>query len=104
MSWDVHIGEWEKNITFNFSPLFRMMMPLGLTQLHGCTAEEVATIIWHGFRAHTHIEDGEPVLSFVGAGPFVRGANTLDQGLDVLRQLWQVCTEAEPNEKVLVFG
>ena len=104
MSWDVHIGEFEKNITFNFSPLFRMMMPGGLNQLHGVTADEAATIIWHGFRAHSHTEEGEQVLSFVGAGPFVRGTNTLDQGLDVLRQLWQVCIEAEPNEKVLVFG
>jgi|MDTB01.1.fsa_nt_gb hypothetical protein len=110
MSWEVHIGKFNKNITFNFSPLFRMMMPLGLTQLHGCTAEEAATIIWHGFRAHTDITfdtGGFPVettISFVGTGPFVRGTNTIDQGLGVLRELWQVCTEANPSEKVLVFG
>ena len=104
MSWDVNIGEFEKNITFNFSPLFRMMMAGGLNQLHGCTAEEAATIIWHGFRTVSTVEDGEHVISLVGSFPFVRGENTIDQGLNVLRELWQVCNEAEPNEKVLVFG
>ncbi len=104
MSWEVNIGEFNKNITFNFSPLFRMMMPLGLTQLHGCTAEEAATIIWHGFRAHTHFEDGEHVLSFIGTGPFVRGTNTIDQGLGVLRELWEACIEAEGTEIVMVLA
>ena len=112
MSWEVQIGEWERNITFNFSPLFRMMMPGGLGQLHGCTAEEAATIIWHGFRSVTTFEEGEHVISLVGLVArhqhgglrLVRGSNTVEQGLGVLRELWQVCTEANPAEKVLVFG
>ena len=104
MRWDVNIGEFEKNITFNFSPLFRMMMPAGLSQLHGVTAEEAATIIWHGFRSVSYVHDAALIRSFVGSGPFVRGENTIAQGLDVLRELWQVCIEAEPTEKVLVFG
>ena len=102
MSWEVQIGEWERNITFNFSPLFRIMMPGGLSQLHGCTAEEAATIIWHGFRLLTAFnEEGEHITLF---GSCVRGSNTVEQGLDVLRELWQVCTEANPAEIVLVFG
>ena len=104
MSWEVQVGEWERNITFNFSPLFRMMMPGGLSQLHGVTAEEAATIIWNGFRSVTAFEEGEHVISLVGSGPFVRGSNTIEQGLGVLRELWQVCTEVSPTEKVLVFG
>ena len=108
MGWEVQIGEWERNITFNFSPLFRIMMPVGLSQLHGCTAEEAATIIWHGFRLlTTYVADGRgsrgaprPVPSWL----WVRGSNTVEQGLDVLRELWQVCTEANPAEIVLVFG
>ncbi len=106
MSWEVQIGEWERNITFNFSPLFRTMMPGGLGQLHGCTAEEAATIIWHGFRSVTTFEEGEHVFCWAAgwSGPLVRGSNTIEQGLGVLRELWQVCTEANPAEKVLVFG
>ena len=118
MSWDVYIGEFEKNITFNFSPLFRMMMPGGLSQLHGatadeaaaiiwhgCTAEEAATIIWHGFRSLASInEEGGHELCLVGSGPFVRGENTIREGYIVLSELWQACIEAPPTEKVLVFG
>jgi len=110
MSWEVQIGEWERNITFNFSPLFRTMMPGGLGQLHGVTAEEAATIIWHGFRSVTAFEEGEHVISLAGLVARcrfeepVRGSNTIEQGLGVLRELWQVCTEASPTEKVLVFG
>ena len=104
MSWDVNIGEFEKNITFNFSPLFRMMMPGGLNQLHGCTAEEAATIIWHGFRTVSTVEDGEHVISLVGSGPLVRGSNTVEQGLGVLRELWEACVEAEGTEIVMVLG
>ena len=110
MSWEVQIGEWERNITFNFSPLFRTMMPGGLGQLHGCTAEEAATIIWHGFRSVSTVRNGECGLALSSPGPtgltrtLVRGSNTVEQGLGVLRELWQVCTEANPAEKVLVFG
>lgn len=102
MSWEVNIGEFNKNITFNFNPLFTRMMPLGLAQLHGCTAEEAATIIWHGFRAWTH--DGSFDVARMELLINVRGTNTIDQGLDVLRELWQVCTEANPSEIVQVFG
>jgi len=104
MSWEVSIGEFERNITFNFSPLFRMLLPGGLNQLHGVTAEEAATIIWHGFRSISTVEDGEHVISLVGSGPLVRGSNTIDQGLNVLRELWEACIEADPKEKVIVFG
>ena len=51
MGWTVQVGEWERDITFNFSPLFRMMIAGGLNQLNGVTADEAATIIWHGFRS-----------------------------------------------------
>jgi len=102
MSWEVNIGEFNKNITFNFSPIFRIMMPLGLTQLHGCTAEEAATIIWHGFRAWTH--EGNIDVDRMELLINVRGTNTIDQGLDVLRELWQVCTEANPSEIVVVLA
>jgi len=104
MSWEVSIGEFERNITFNFSLLFRIMMPGGLGSLHGCTAEEAATIIWHGFRVYSSIEDGQHVVSVTGPSPLVRGTNTVEQGLDVLRELWEACIEAEATEKVLVFG
>tara|TARA_R110000851_G_scaffold269815_7_gene422499 strand:- start:109 stop:426 length:318 start_codon:yes stop_codon:yes gene_type:complete len=105
MSWDVYIGEFEKNITFNFSPLFRMMMPGGLSQLHGATADEAAAIIWHGFRSLASInEEGGHELCLVGSGPFVRGENTIREGYIVLSELWQACIEAPPTEKVLVFG
>jgi hypothetical protein len=105
MSWDVNIGEFEKNITFNFSPLFRMMMPGGLNQLHGVTADEAATIIWHGFRSLASInEEGDHELCLVGSGPFVRGQSTIREGYIALSELWQACIEAEPTEKVLVFG
>ena len=106
MGWEVQVGEWERNITFNFSPLFRMMMPGGLTQLHGCTAEEAATIIWHGFRSVSTFDEaiGANVISLVGSPPFVRGESTIDQGLNVLRELWEVCIDADPKEKVIVFG
>ena len=104
MSWEVSIGEFERNITFNFSPLFRLLLPGGLTQLHGCTAEEAATIIWHGFRSVSTVEEGEHVISLVGSGPLVRGSNTIDQGLNVLRELWEACIEAEGTEKVMVLG
>ena len=103
MSWEVHIGKFERNITFNFSRLFRIMMPGGLTQLHGVTAEEAATIIWHGFRSVSTVEDGEHVISLVGSLPFVRGENTIDQGLGVLRELWEACIEAEGTEIVMVL-
>jgi hypothetical protein len=110
MSWDVHIGHRERNVTFNFSPLFRTMMPGGLSQLHGVTAEEAATIIWHGFKSASHgNEGGEHVMSFVtrvgtSSSTLTRGSSTIEQGLSVLRELWQVCIEANPAEKVLVFG
>ena len=104
MSWDVNIGEFEKNITFNFSPLFRMMMPAGLSQLHGVTAEEAATIIWHGFRSLASInEEGGHELCLVGSGPFVRGENTIREGYIVLSELWQACIEARAGDEVMVF-
>ena len=104
MSWEVSIGKFERNITFNFSRLFRTMMPGGLTQLHGVAAEEAATIIWHGFRSISNVEDGEHVISLVGSLPFVRGENTIDQGLGVLRELWEACIEAEGTEIVMVLA
>ena len=104
MSWEVQVGNFERNITFNFSPLFRLMMPGGLNQLHGVTAEEAAIIIWHGFRSASTVEDGEHVISLVGSLPFVRGENTIDQGLNVLRELWEACLVAEAAEKVMVLG
>ena len=79
-------------------------MPGGLNQLHGVTAEEAATIIWHGFRSVSTVEEGEHVISLVGSRPFVRGENTIDQGLNVLRELWEACIEAEGTEKVMVLG
>jgi len=102
MSWEVSIGKFERNITFNFSHLFRMMMPGGLNQLHGVTAEEAATIIWHGFRSVSTVEDGEHYLP--RGFPLVRGESTIDQGLNVLRELWEACIEAEGTEKVMVLG
>ena len=79
-------------------------MPGGLNQLHGVAAEEAATIIWHGFRSVSTVEEGEHVISLVGLLPFVRGENTIDQGLNVLRELWEACIEAEGTEKVMVLG
>ena len=81
-------------------------MPGGLTQLHGCTAEEAATIIWHGFRSVSTFDEaiGANVISLVGSLPFVRGENTIDQGLNVLRELWEACIEAEGTEIVMVLG
>lgn len=106
MGWEVSIGKFERNITFNFSPLFRMMMPGGLNQLHGVAAEEAATIIWHGFRSVSTFDEviGANVISLSGSGPFVRGSSTVDQGLNVLRELWEACIEAEGTEKVMVLG
>ena len=43
MGWTVQVGEWERDITFNFLPLFRMMIVGGLNQLNGVTADEAAT-------------------------------------------------------------
>ena len=79
-------------------------MPGGLTQLHGVPAEEAATIIWHGFRSISTVEDGEHVISLVGSGPLVRGSNTVEQGLGVLRELWEACVEAEGTEIVMVLA
>jgi len=105
MAWTVMVGEeFDQCITFNFSPLYRTMMPGGLSQLHGVTAEEAAVIIWHGFRSVSSMRDEEYVISLVGTGPFVRGMNTVDQGLRILRELWEACIKADPKEKVIVFG
>ena len=104
MGWTVQVGEWERDITFNFSPLFRMMIAGGLNQLNGVTADEAATIIWHGFRSLATInEEGYHELSLVGHGPFVRGESTVEEGYMALAKLWEACIEARACDKVMVF-
>ncbi len=104
MGWTVQVGEWERDITFNFSPLFRTMIAGGLGQLNGVTADEAATIIWHGFRTTSFVnEDGDHEVIVTGAAPLVRGGNTVEQGLDALVELWEACIEARAADTLKVF-
>jgi hypothetical protein len=99
MGWTVQVGEWERDITFNFSPLFRSMIAGGLNQLRGVTADEAATIIWHGFRSVSSTHE----IILTGSGPLVRGQSTVEEGLNALTELWQACIEARAGDKVMVF-
>ena len=104
MGWAVQVGEWERDITFNFSPLFRTMIAGGIRQLAGATADEAATIIWHGFRSVSSTdEEGNHEILLTGPGPLVRGESTIEEGLYALTELWQACIEARAGDKVMVF-
>ena len=104
MGWTVQVGEWERDITFNFSPLFRSMIAGGIRQLSGVTAEEAGTILWHGFRSVSFVnEEDEHEIILTGSGPFVRGESTVEQGLSALTELWQACIEARAGDEVRVF-
>ena len=104
MGWTVQVGEWERDVTFNFSPLFRSMIAGGLNQLRGVTADEAATIIWHGFRSVSSTdEEGNHEIILTGSGPLVRGQSTVEEGLNALTELWQACIEARAGDKVMVF-
>jgi len=104
MGWTVQVGDWERDITFNFSPLFRTMIAGGIRQLAGATADEAATIIWHGFRSVSSTdEEGNHEILLTGPTPLVRGQSTVEEGLNTLTELWQACIEARAGDEVMVF-
>ena len=58
MGWTVYVGREEVcDITYNYGRMYRVMIPGGLSALRGVSADEAATIIWHGFRHLRRLED-----------------------------------------------
>ena len=106
MSYEVSIGTFEENVTYNGQPVFAAIMADGLWTLHGMTGKQAAGVIADGLVwnwAHPlNNTKRESVLSKVKPWRHDYPHLTADQALDFLARFREVCLR-HPRHKVTVI-
>lgn len=105
MSYDVDLGDWNQNITFNLSPFFRRFLPVvdgdGLNGLHGLKGKKAQPIVARALaRAISQkIEDPE---AFHKEWSSPNGWGTADHALLFLAELNHACAIYK-HDKIAIY-
>jgi|14_taG_2_1085336.scaffolds.fasta_scaffold15155_4 hypothetical protein len=106
MSYEVSIGQFDENVTYNGQPVFAAIIPSGLWGLHGMTGKQAASCITDGIVQNwVHPSNNakrQHVLSKVKPWRHDYPYLTADRALDFLTRLREACL-AHPRHKVTIF-